>query len=55
MDVKKCPVVVDGKECGLELAPEKTTKPDQVVTFICPVGHISYFGPAPSTKEPPRV
>ena len=55
MDVKKCPVVVDGKECGRELTPEKTTPEDQVVTFVCPLGHLSHFGPATLTKDPPRI
>jgi hypothetical protein len=55
MDAKKCPVLVEGKECGRELTPEKTTTPDQVVTFVCPLGHVSHFGPAPLTKDPPRV
>ena len=55
MGVKKCPVVVDGKECGRELTPEKTTAEDQLVTFVCPLGHVSHFGPAPLTKEHPRV
>jgi hypothetical protein len=46
MEDKRCPVFVDGKECGLpvtllDLQPGKIARYD-LVTYQCTLGHHSY-------------
>ena len=63
MEEKRCPVFVDGKECGLPLTPvdrkaENVTRYEAGI-YQCQLGHRSYFlserkGPGGSSREPDK-
>ena len=57
MQPERCPVFVDGKECGSELTEveveaKKLARYD-LVTYKCSLGHRSYFLPEPNRKPDP--
>jgi hypothetical protein len=39
MDQKKCQVVIDGKECGLNLEPVSDSDATMLKLYCCPLGH----------------
>jgi hypothetical protein len=46
MEDKRCPVFVDGKECGLPLTPtdlEAEIARYDLATYECGLGHRTYF------------
>lgn len=57
MEDKKCPVFVDGKECGrpltlIDLQGEKIARYD-LATYECTLGHRSYILLEPKTQNSP--
>ena len=55
MEDKKCPVFVDGKECGrplnlIDLEGEKVARYD-LATYECSLGHRSYILREPKTRN----
>jgi hypothetical protein len=55
MEDKKCPVFVDGKECGrtltlVDLEGEKIARYD-LATYECSLGHRSYILLEPKTQN----
>lgn len=51
MEKNKCPVFVDGQECGLELRQVET----EGRIYQCPLGHRSSFFPSLEQRDPPRI
>jgi hypothetical protein len=54
MEDKRCPVFVDGKECGFPLMPvdlEAEKIGSDLATYECGLGHRSYFLREPKTKS----
>ena len=43
MDERKCPALVDGKECGLDLILVERELETEVETYECPRGHRTEF------------
>ena len=59
MEDKRCPVFVDGKECGLsltqvDLEAEKIARYD-LATYQCSLGHRSYILLEPRSKDRPSA
>jgi hypothetical protein len=40
--VTKCPVIIDGQACGLDVIEQKTDDPIPLLVYQCPSGHRSY-------------
>src|SRR5258705_5802078 len=40
--ITKCPVIVDGERCGLDVIEEKTGDPIPLPVYRCSLGHRSY-------------
>jgi hypothetical protein len=54
VDKKTCPVLVDGKECGLELLAEETEEAKLLGLHRCPFGHRVYSMYSKKTSDPTK-
>jgi hypothetical protein len=48
---KKCTILLDGKECGLELLADETEEARLIGLHRCPLGHRVYTGPSKATSD----